>query len=227
MKSMKSTNKTIVLTFDDGCRSHLEFCAPLLKKYNFNATFFISRPQCWFDDCPAGYLSGREIAELHSLGFEIGSHTMNHPDMRIISDDECRSEIRLLNGFFKQYGIPEPVSFAYPGGPYAANAAKILPEFNLKYARTTEHGLWLHAETDNMRIPCFSISENNHDNFSKALNLLENSSDGAAVILYHGVPDRPHPGCNTEPETFREHMKLLYEKNFRVINMAEYGNSQS
>ena len=30
--------KTIVLTFDDACRSHLEIVVPILEKYGFGAT---------------------------------------------------------------------------------------------------------------------------------------------------------------------------------------------
>ena len=33
---------TIVLTFDDLVASHATFVAPLLKKYGFGATFFIT-----------------------------------------------------------------------------------------------------------------------------------------------------------------------------------------
>ena len=32
-------DKTVVLTFDDGCLSHFDFVAPLLKKHGFGATF--------------------------------------------------------------------------------------------------------------------------------------------------------------------------------------------
>ena len=32
----------IVLTFDDGVKSHVTFVAPLLKKFGFGATFYIT-----------------------------------------------------------------------------------------------------------------------------------------------------------------------------------------
>lgn len=67
--------KTIILTFDDALRNHLEFVAPILKKYNFGATFYV----CEFPDAQnfgeSPYLNWRQIAELSGMGFEIGNHT--------------------------------------------------------------------------------------------------------------------------------------------------------
>jgi peptidoglycan/xylan/chitin deacetylase (PgdA/CDA1 family) len=35
-------DKTVVLTFDDACRSHATFVAPLLKEYGFGGSFYIT-----------------------------------------------------------------------------------------------------------------------------------------------------------------------------------------
>lgn len=216
--------KNIVLTFDDACKNHLYQAAPLLKKYGFNATFFISRPQNWLSENPDDFMSGEEIAELAEMCYDIGNHTINHPNMQKLSADDCRKEIKNLNDFFASFNITSPVSFAYPGGPYAENAAKILPEFGLKCARTTEHALWNLKTTDPMRVPCFAICDKDKNNFDKALQLLEENpaSDTAAVILYHGVPDIAHPWCSTEFELFAEHMKFLHDNKYNVISMKDF-----
>ena len=71
-------------------------------------------------------MNWNDIAEMAHAGFDIGNHTMNHPDLRKLSDENCRRELELLNEKFAEYGIPVPVSFAYPGGPFAANAVEII-----------------------------------------------------------------------------------------------------
>lgn len=216
--------KNVVLTFDDACRSHLEFVVPVLQKYGFGATFFISVPERWYTEFPGAFLSGEEIFEIHRLGFEIGNHTLNHPGLREKCDAECRFELSSLNEFLAKYGITAPVSFAYPGGPYAANAAAILPEFGLRFARTTEHDIWIKDKTDPLQIPCFAITDKDEANFHQALELLNDGGDDrAAVILYHGVPDEAHPWCNTSPELFEKHMQYLKENGYTVISMAEFG----
>ena len=147
---------------------------------------------------------------------------MNHPGMGSLSDDECRRELREINEWLAGFGIPEPVSFAYPGGPYAGNAAKILPEFGLRCARTTEHDVWDLHKTDPMRVPCFAITDKDEANFSAALALANEDEYCAPVILYHGVPDLAHPWCNTSEEVFAGHMKFLADNDFTVMGMGDF-----
>lgn len=214
--------KTVVLTFDDACRSHLEIAVPILKKYGFGGTFFISQPDVWFQDIPDAHLRLEGITELYRQGFELGNHTMNHPDLRIVPDSECRQEISLMNNFLKKAGVAITESFAYPGGPYAPNAAKILPEYGIRYARTTEHDLWTN-QTDLLRIPCYSVNNKQEGNFKEGLDLLGCREDAALVLLYHGVPDLAHPQCTTDESMFADHMKYLSEHHYRVVSMFDYG----
>jgi peptidoglycan/xylan/chitin deacetylase (PgdA/CDA1 family) len=215
-------SKQLVLTFDDACKSHLNFVLPVLQQYGFGATFFISRPEHWLQKDLDAYLNCEEISQIYCAGFEIGNHTMNHRGMSELSDDECRAELKMLNDQLAQYGIPAPVSFAYPGGPYCAEAAQILPEFGIRAARTTEHGLWEKAKNDPMRVPCFSVSEQHENNFYAAVDLANEDENCAAMILYHGVPDLPHPWCSTPEDMFLKHMKYLADNNFRVMSMRDF-----
>ena len=92
--------RTVVLTFDDACKSHLENAAPILKKYGFNATFFICRfSDEWRKQNEAYLLNGNEIKALFDMGFDIGNHTWNHPDLRTLTEEEISSEIGKLNDF--------------------------------------------------------------------------------------------------------------------------------
>ena len=69
-------DKTVILTFDDASRSHLVYVAPLLKRHGFGATFFVTAS--WMRDQRL-FLSWPEVAELHRMGFEVGSHSWTHP----------------------------------------------------------------------------------------------------------------------------------------------------
>ncbi len=69
--------KPIVLTFDDGSKSHYTQVLPLLKKYGFKATFYI------FTNAMKGskerWLTWDEVQEISQAGMDIGSHTVSHP----------------------------------------------------------------------------------------------------------------------------------------------------
>ena len=214
--------KNVVLTFDDACRSHLEFVVPILEQYGFGATFFICHPGKWYQEITDAHLQPSECVEFFKHGFEIGNHTMNHPSLPELSEEDCRNEIVVLNDLFQKNGVPTPVSFAYPGGPYAVNAAAFLPEYGIRFARTTEEALWT-GETDLMRIPSFSICDTREAKFAQGLELLGDRDDAALVLLYHGVPDLAHRHVTTGEELFKAHMKYLADNDFNVLSMADYG----
>src|SRR5690348_15323007 len=68
-------DKLVVLTFDDAVRSHYTTVAPLLERYGFGATFFVTEfPQPPFSDTTL-YMTWPQMAELSRRGFEVANHT--------------------------------------------------------------------------------------------------------------------------------------------------------
>lgn len=213
--------RTVVLTFDDCCRSHREVVVPILKQYGFGATFFICRfSDEWRRKNGAYLLSGREVKALSDQGFEIGNHTWSHPDLRRCSPGEIGREIVMLNDFLAENGVPSPVSFAYPGGPFAEGAVPLLKKHGLRAARTTECLPWEAKKHDPMQIPSFPLQ---HDDASAFFSALDGADeDHVPVLLFHGVPDIVHEWVNTSPEFFRKCMRYLADKGFRVISMRRH-----
>ncbi|MDQ1282071.1 MAG: hypothetical protein QG630_422 [Patescibacteria group bacterium] len=83
-------NKSFILTFDDGYASQYTNAFPILKKYNFTATFFI------YSDCIDKYpacMTSQEIKDLAASGMKIASHTLNHVYLPKYSDSAVRNEI--------------------------------------------------------------------------------------------------------------------------------------
>ncbi|MFT5524004.1 MAG: peptidoglycan/xylan/chitin deacetylase (PgdA/CDA1 family), partial [Pirellulaceae bacterium] len=70
-------DKLVVLTFDDSVKSHFTIARPILKKYGFGGTFFITEGFD-FKTNKKDYMTWEQIAELHKDGFEIGNHTRDH-----------------------------------------------------------------------------------------------------------------------------------------------------
>src|SRR5713101_2858754 len=62
--------KVVVLTFDDSVASHYTVVRPILKRYGFGATFFISEGFGFLTN-KQDYMTWAQIAELHRDGFEI------------------------------------------------------------------------------------------------------------------------------------------------------------
>ena len=107
------TEKTAVITFDDGYPDVYTYAFPVLSSYGFPATTYLVAAKI---DSPKN-LTGDMIRELYDAGWEIGSHSMTHSDLMIHEDldsEICRSR----NLISSMTGIPlsEVVSFAYPYG---------------------------------------------------------------------------------------------------------------
>ena len=195
--------------------------SPILKKYGFNATFFICRFNSeWRKKNSQYLLTGTEIKQLSEMGFEIGNHTWNHPDLRTLSPEEVEKEIVSLNDFFEENAIPKPVSFAYPGGPFSENAVPILKKYGFLAARTTGLAPWNRKSQDMMQIQARPLQKDSMLSFySAAASADENN---VPVILFHGVPDPVHEWVNSSPEFFGACMEYLYKNNYRVISMKQH-----
>ena len=104
--------RAVVLTFDDGYASHFELVAPLLVRYRFGGTFFVT-----VDDVGRpGYVTWDQVRKLAFLGMEIGSHGASHRPLTSLSADELDQELAGSKQRIEQeLGRPVP-AIAAPGG---------------------------------------------------------------------------------------------------------------
>ena len=104
--------RAVVLTFDDGYASHLELVAPLLVRYRFSGTFFVTTGLVGRH----GHLTWDQLRRMIFLGMEIGSHGLTHTPLtklpRPALEDELTQSKRLLE---EQLGVPVR-AIAAPGG---------------------------------------------------------------------------------------------------------------
>ena len=217
---------TVVLTFDDACRSHLDFVAPLLKRHGFGATFFITRfDDAWRAKHESTLLDQAGVRALADMGFEIGNHTWSHAGgMDAMDDTTAAGEIDRLDCWLAEAGVPTPTVYAYPGGPYSAKGEALLRARGYIAARTCENRRWDTAADDPFRLPAISLHEgtdwdiNNAFGFARPAELPTGS---VPVLVFHGVPDRVHPWVNTERATFANFLAFLHGHGYRCIGLAQ------
>ena len=215
--------RTVILTFDDSCKSHYTNVAPILKKYGFGATFFISRFNQPENNPTSDFMMTKEeLKYLDRQGFEIGNHTWGHPNMRKLTDAEIEKQIGKLDDYLNSAGIKKSVSFAFPGGPFAENAVKVLKEKGYKSARTTERRTvdLKDLKSDPMRLPGFALQKGYDLAFYSAISKAEGRN--AVILVFHGVPDIKHAFVSTPPDKFEKYMKYLYDNNYSVLSIRQY-----
>ena len=115
--------RTVAVTFDDCYRDNL-CAARVLAEHGLPAAFFVptafvgtDRTFPWDAGQPAmPNLTWDEVREMADLGHEIGSHTVNHPDLGVVSLEEGRTELFESKATIeKQLGRPARW-LAYPFG---------------------------------------------------------------------------------------------------------------
>jgi peptidoglycan-N-acetylglucosamine deacetylase len=223
-------DKLVVLTFDDSKASHYSVVRPLLKRYGFGATFFITEGFS-FRTNKQDYMTWEKIAELHQDGFEIGNHTRDHLGVSTATLGRLREQMEAINARCAEHGIPRPVSFAYPGNAIVPAALPILQELGIQFARrggAPEHpydlgrGFAYEPGADHpLLIPSAGDARPDWtlDDLKRAVGQATNAR--IAVLQFHGVPDREHPWVHTRPERFEEFMRYLHTNGFKVIALRD------
>ena len=213
-------DRVVVLTFDDSVLSHATYVAPLLKKYQFGATFFITEGFEFLVD-KKHYMTWGQIKQLNDDGFEIGNHTRNHKAVSKQSLEQLTADIVHIEEQCKKYDIPTPETFCYPGYRTSDAAATLLKQRGYRFARAGGDRAYQPGEDDPMLLPqAFDGKpESTLEQFKAAV---DSARDGkVAVLTFHGVPDIKHPWVNTAPEKFDSYMKYLKEQKCKVIALRD------
>jgi peptidoglycan/xylan/chitin deacetylase (PgdA/CDA1 family) len=92
-----SSNKTVVITFDDGFRDFYQHAVPALEENGFTATMFL--PTGFIGDTRKSFkqtecMTWTEVAELSARGFDFGGHSVTHRKLATLSPRELREELR-------------------------------------------------------------------------------------------------------------------------------------
>lgn len=98
----------VVITFDDGNADIYQNAFPIMQALGFRAVIYVVNNR--IDS--QGFLSANQLKELSAAGWEIGSHSMSHPDLSKCDDlnfEIYQSRIHLQ----EIIGVPV-LSFAYP-----------------------------------------------------------------------------------------------------------------
>lgn len=132
-----SSEKPIVITFDDGYSNFYDNAFPELKKRKMTAVVYIISDFVGKD----GYMTSDQIKEISSYGIEIGAHTKTHPDLTIISNEKAREEIFGSKSALEQIIGKGIISFCYPSGKYNQETESLVKEAGYTFATTTTSGI--------------------------------------------------------------------------------------
>lgn len=128
--------KSVIVTtsWDDGHVLDLRMAA-LLNKYGIKGTFYISPNDR--EISVEKRLTDAQIQEL-ARDFDIGAHTMTHPRLPQVSDEEAEKEIRESRIYLQKVTGQAVATFCYPRGEYVPKHVPMVQRAGFSYARTTD-----------------------------------------------------------------------------------------
>lgn len=115
--------RPVVITFDDGYRDIYQNALPVMQRYGYVGTLYVIVDQIGV----GGYLNARQIAELVEQGWELGSHSQTHVNLRkpgASLEKEVTGSRQVLEALFDT-----PVhSFSYPYGSATPAIIRVVKE---------------------------------------------------------------------------------------------------
>jgi hypothetical protein len=124
-------DRAFVLTFDDGFQTVYTEAFPVLQRYGMSATVFLT-----VGASPSSHarlperegramLSWSEVREMQAGGIDFGAHTLTHPDLTRLSEDEIAREMSESKSAIENALGITVTSFAYPFGRYDDQSRRI------------------------------------------------------------------------------------------------------
>ena len=161
--------KVVGLTFDDGYRNVFRNALPVLKENGFTATnyFVVSQldgGNTWdYEEGVAhsDLMSLDEMREWARQGMEVGSHTLDHPRLPALSNEDAEAQIRGSRDQLETL-IGEPVSaFCYPYGAENPGLRELARRAGYSNATTTARGL-ARPDDDPFGLPRVNVPRSTH-----------------------------------------------------------------
>lgn len=120
--------RPVILTFDDGFADFLTHAIPILQKYNFTATLYVSTAfldgtSLWLSregESKRRMLTRGELRQIDTYGIECGGHSHRHPQLDMLPSHVAQEEIVTCKDSLEQILGHEVYSFAYPFGYYTS-----------------------------------------------------------------------------------------------------------
>lgn len=222
-KPLASTafNRGIVsIAFDDGLANVYRNALPIMNQYGFKSTQYIVSGAIGSQtklDLPA--MAKAQISAMYKAGHEIGSHTVNHPDLTLLNASKLKSELSnsktALNASY-----PPVENFAIPFGRYNDTVTAAIKKY-YSSARTSDGGENTLINFDPYRLKTRYIV--NTTTLDEVRGWLDQAVRDKAwlVLLYHNVADGGSYEYTATKAAFSGHLAAIRDSGLPVMTVKQ------
>jgi peptidoglycan/xylan/chitin deacetylase (PgdA/CDA1 family) len=216
-----STEKVVVVMFDDGWLSQYTAALPILENYSYKASFAIY-PKA-IDGQYSSYMSWAQIENLSKNGYDVESHTYSHLDLSKMSASTLQSELVNSKQVLQQHGI-QAGALIYPYGDAADNATvkQAVKDAGYLIARGTDDGTVNLSNTslDYYALNAFTMENTTNLAYFES-DLYDVSGSNIAILLYHQIDNADTALETVTVDNFAQQMQYLHDNNFTVKTLSD------
>lgn len=149
--------KSVIVSFDDGFRSVYTEAYPIMKKYGIKANVYLPTKYISNDE---KFMTWEMIQELQKTKmFEFAGHTYSHVDIRTLSKEDLREEIKKSNNMIKRMVGYVPKAFCMPYGVFDKRSLNIIRKMGCySYILGSFYGTIGQNKLKNKTVPRIGIS---------------------------------------------------------------------
>jgi peptidoglycan/xylan/chitin deacetylase (PgdA/CDA1 family) len=143
------TENNVIITFDDGHISDISIALPILKEFDFTATFFITTDRVNNGD---KWMKWDDLKEMLTQGMDIQAHGHTHRFLDTNSHELLMDELSLPKKYFTEKLSHDIQHFSLPGGRYCKLTLEVAKKLGYLTISTSIPGMNDFVEKKNIII---------------------------------------------------------------------------
>lgn len=208
----------VSITDDDSYSSYYNNGLPVLQKYGLTATDYIISG--YINNDPA-YMTSAMVKGLYAAGHEIGSHTVDHPDLTTLGATKMDSELKNSQASLqKLLGVPV-ADYAAPYGTYNQQVTTDAQKYYQSY-RTTQAGYNAKNNLDPYHLMVQNVISTTTTADIQSWLVEAKATNTWLILVYHQVDPALSAGeYNTYPSDFDSQMSAIKASGLPVETVSQ------
>ena len=212
-----SEKPIVILCIDDGYRDAYDVALPILKKFDYPVTFGIitSRPNNYDYN-----VTWEELDTLKTIyHWEIASHSVNHPHLDRLSDEEFIKQLLQSKQTLIEHGFKAD-TFIVPYGAMTEKQLFIAKNYykNIRFAHD-------HLNVNPLyRYQLWGFELDESATFQRIRDRIDTSiekKEPVLIIFFHHVKTNPDDYFDITPDKLYETLSIIKEKGLKVMTLSK------
>jgi len=212
---------TVRLEFDDALTSVYQNAFPLMAERGMRgATHVITKSVA--NPEPLVYALPNQLMRMHDVGWDICSHTVNHPYLSEITLEEAKFELEQSQKDLLNMGVRNGAQFFI--SPYGDNTIEVVEHAKKFYANYRMTG-YRHAGTGVMPEDPYGMDAINAGSrgLDGVISLIDKAVEfgGHLPLMWHGEIGETWGGIRWETGEYKDMLDYLIEQNVKVVTYSD------